>query len=223
MDHVKRTASIEFTGMSPQDGMNYNASVSICRAVVLYVFRTFVDADIPMNEGSLKPIEIVAPKGTMNNVVYGKDKFQNYETICGGTGAGDGFAGASAVHSHMANTRMTGPEVLESRFPDRVDEFSIRTGSGGAGEFRGDGIVRKLRFLEPMTVTVLSSHRETVPFGASGDQDGMPGENSVQRYDGTIEKLPGNDETQMKADDVFVMKTPGGGGLGEEGKSFPAV
>jgi len=124
------------------------------------------------------------------------------------------------VHSHMTNTRMTDPEVLEDRFPVRVDEFSVRTGSGGAGEFRGgDGVVRRLRFLEPMTVTVLSSHRETVPFGASGGQPGLPGENYVLRGDGSVENLAGNDETRMQAGDVFVMKTPGGGGFGAEVKS----
>ena len=258
VDHETRSAVVDFTGTSPQDEMNYNAPFSICRAAVLYVFRTLVGADIPMNEGCLKPIRIVVPKGTMinpehpaavisgntevsqaiadtlygalgvvagsqgtmNNFVYGNDEYQNYETICGGTGAGNGFDGASAVHSHMTNTRMTDPEVLESRFPVRVDEFSIRTGSGGAGEFRGgDGVVRKLRFLEPMTVTVLSSHRETVPFGASGGQPGLPGENSVVRSNGTIEVLEGNDETRMQANDVFVMKTPGGGGFGAEGQS----
>ena len=254
----ERNAVIDFSGTSPQDRINYNAPFSICRAVVLYVFRTLVGTDIPMNEGCLKPIEIVVPKGTMinpeypaavisgntevsqaiadtlygalgviagsqgtmNNFVYGNDKYQNYETICGGTGAGDGFNGASAVHSHMTNTRMTDPEVLENRFPVRVDEFSIRTDSGGAGKFRGgDGTVRKLRFLEPMTVTVLSSHRKTVPFGVRGGQAGQPGENSVLRNDGTIENLAGNDETQMETNDVFVMKTPGGGGYGAEGKS----
>ncbi len=258
VDRKTRSAVVDFTGTSPQDEMNYNAPFSICRAAVLYVFRTLVGADIPMNEGCLKPIRIVAPEGTMinpeypaavisgntevsqaiadalygalgvvagsqgtmNNFVYGNDKYQNYETICGGTGAGDGFDGASAVHSHMTNTRMTDPEVLEDRFPVRVDEFSIRTGSGGAGEFRGgDGIVRKLRFLEPMTVTVLSSHRETVPFGANGGRPGLAGENSVLRSDGTIENLAGNDETQMRANDVFVMKTPGGGGFGTKVKS----
>ena len=257
VDHDTRSAVVDFTGTSPQDRMNYNAPFSVCRAAVLYVFRTLVGTDIPMNEGCLKPIRIVVPKGTMinpehpaavisgntevsqaiadtlygalgvvagsqgtmNNFVYGNDEYQNYETICGGTGAGNGFDGASAVHSHMTNTRMTDPEVLESRFPVRVDEFSIRTGSGGSGEFRGgDGIVRKLRFLEPMTVTVLSSHRETVPFGANGGQPGLPGENSVVRSNGTIEMLEGNDETRVQANDVFVMKTPGGGGFGAEGK-----
>ena len=259
VDRETRSAMVDFTGTSPQDEKNYNAPFSICRAAVLYVFRTLVGADIPMNEGCLKPIRIVVPKGsminpeypsavisgntevsqaiadtlygalgvvagsqgTMNNFVYGNDEYQNYETIGGGTGAGNGFDGASAVHSHMTNTRMTDPEVLESRFPVRVDEFSIRAGSGGDGEFRGgDGIVRKLRFLEPMTVTVLSSHRETVPFGADGGQPGLPGENSVVRGDGSIEVLEGNDETRMQANDVFVMKTPGGGGFGAEGKSL---
>ena len=256
VDHGTRCAVVDFTGTSPQDEMNYNAPFSICRAAVLYVFRTLVGAEIPMNEGCLKPIRIVAPKGTMinpehpaavisgntevsqaiadtlygalgvvagsqgtmNNFVYGTDEYQNYETICGGTGAGNGFDGASAVHSHMTNTRMTDPEVLESRFPVRLDEFSIRADSGGAGEFRGgDGIVRKLRFLEPMTVTVLSSHRETVPFGANGGQPGLSGENFVLRSDGTIERLEGNDQTGVQANDVFVMKTPGGGGFGAEG------
>ncbi|MYF89100.1 MAG: 5-oxoprolinase [Boseongicola sp. SB0676_bin_33] len=261
VDRDARSAVIDFTGTSPQDAINYNAPLSICRAVVLYVFRTLVGADIPMNEGCLKPIRIVVPKGTMinpehpaavisgntevsqaiadtlfgalgvvagsqgtmNNFVYGNDRYQNYETICGGTGAGDGFDGASAVHSHMTNTRMTDPEVLEDRFPVRVEEFSIRTGSGGAGEFRGgDGVVRRLRFLEPMTVTVLSSHRQTVPFGASGGQPGLPGEDYVLRSDGSVENLAGNDETRMQANDVFVMRTPGGGGFGAEVKSSTA-
>ena len=256
VDHNARTARVDFSGTSPQDKLNYNAPFSICRAVVLYVFRTLVGADIPMNEGCLKPIEIVAPEGsminpdfpaavisgntevsqaiaetlygalgviagsqgTMNNIVYGNKTYQNYETICGGTGAGDGFNGASAVHSHMTNTRMADPEVLENRFPVRVDEFSIRRGSGGQGKFNGgDGITRKLRFLEPMTVTVLSSHRETGAFGANGGGSGQPGRNAVVRADGSIENLAGNDEVQMHANDIFVMETPGGGGFGKVG------
>ncbi len=253
VDRDARQAVIDFEGTSPQDAFNYNAPLSICRAVVLYVFRTLVGADIPMNEGCLKPLEIRVPKGsminpeypaavisgntevsqsiadalygalgviagsqgTMNNFVYGNDKHQNYETICGGTGAGDGFDGASAVHSHMTNTRMTDPEVLESRFPVRVDEFSIRRGSGGAGAFKGgDGITRRLRFLERMTATVLSSHRSTRPAGADGGQPGHPGHNFVERADGTVVQLDGNDEVEMAAGDVFVMQTPGGGGFG---------
>ncbi len=253
VDKTKREAHIDFTGTSPQDDLNYNAPLSICRAVVLYVFRTLVGANIPMNEGCMKPLHLTVPagsminpkapaavisgntevsqaiadtlygalgviagsQGTMNNFVYGNDTYQNYETICGGTGAGDGFDGASAVHSHMTNTLMTDPEVLETRFPVRVDEFSIRRGSGGAGRNRGgDGIVRKLRFDEAMTVTVLTSHRKTAPHGAAGGAAGATGENSVLRADGTVEMLAGNDATTMDVGDVFILKTPGGGGYG---------
>lgn len=255
VDKANRTALVDFTGTSPQDQFNYNAPFSICRAVVLYVFRTLVGADIPMNEGCLKPIEIRAPKGTMinpeypaavisgntevsqaiadtlygalgviagsqgtmNNFVYGNARIQNYETICGGTGAGKGFNGASAVHSHMTNTRMTDPEVLETRFPVRVEEFSIRRGSGGAGQWRGgDGITRRLRFLEEVTATVLSSHRQVPPNGAAGGEPGKCGENHVLRADGSIVSLAGNDEALMAPGDIFVMSTPGGGGYGKE-------
>ncbi|MEL6685521.1 MAG: hydantoinase B/oxoprolinase family protein, partial [Pseudomonadota bacterium] len=139
---------------------------------------------------------------------------QNYETICGGTGAGPDFDGTSGVHSHMTNTRMTDPEVLETRFPVRVEEFSIRRGSGGAGKHTGgDGIVRRLRFLEPMTVTVLSSHRVCAPQGCKGGADGKTGVNAVQRADGALHSLKGNDQAALSAGDIFVMKTPGGGGF----------
>lgn len=253
VDRAKRQAIIDFTGTSEQSDLNYNAPMAICRAVVLYVFRTLVGSDIPMNEGCLKPLKLVVPKGTMinpdypaavisgntevsqaiadalygalgviagsqgtmNNFVYGNDTYQNYETICGGTGAGKGFDGTSAVHSHMTNTRMTDPEVLESRFPVHVDEFSIRRGSGGNGEFvGGDGIIRRLRFLEPMTVTVLSSHREVPPHGAAGGLPGTTGRNSIERLDGGVDVLDGNDQADVRAGDVFVLETPGGGGYG---------
>jgi 5-oxoprolinase (ATP-hydrolysing) len=248
-----RRATVDFTGTSPQDALNYNAPLAICKAVVLYVFRTLVGASIPMNEGCLKPLDIIAPEGTMinprhpaavisgntevsqaiadtlygalgviagsqgtmNNFVYGNDRFQNYETICGGTGAGRTFDGTSAVHSHMTNTRMTDPEVLESRFPVRVEEFSIRRGSGGDGDHRGgDGIVRRLRFLEPMTVTVLSSHRTIPPHGMAGGMPGKTGVNRVRRHDGTMTLLPGNGVAALEIGDVFEMETPGGGGFG---------
>ena len=254
VDKSARQAQIDFSGTSPQDDLNYNAPRAICRAVVLYVFRTLVGNDIPMNEGCLKPLNLVIPdgsminpsypaavisgntevsqaiadalfgalgviagsQGTMNNFVYGNDRYQNYETICGGTGAGVDFDGTSAVHSHMTNTRMTDPEVLETRFPVRVEEFSIRHRSGGDGRHKGgDGIVRKLRFLEEMTVTVLSSHRETSPHGVAGGLNGKTGENSVIRADGSTERLKGDDETQMQPGDIFVLKTPGGGGFGQ--------
>lgn len=251
VDKTARKAVIDFTGTSPQDRQNYNAPRSICRAVVLYVFRTLVGADIPMNEGCLKPLEIRIPEGsminprypaavisgntevsqaiadtlygalgviagsqgTMNNFVYGNEEYQNYETIGGGTGAGPDFCGASAVHSHMTNTRMTDPEVLETRFPVRVEEFAIRRGSGGQGRYAGgDGITRKLKFLEAMTVTVLSSHRKTAPAGAQGGDDGKTGRNSIERQNGSRDILEGNDASMMQKGDVFVMQTPGGGG-----------
>ena len=256
VDRAARRAVIDFTGTSAQDDLNYNAPLAVCRAVVLYVFRTLVGADIPMNEGCLAPLEIVAPEGsminprapaavisgntevsqsiadalygalgtlagsqgTMNNFVYGNDRYQNYETIGGGAGAGDGFHGASAVHTHMTNTRMTDPEVLETRFPVRVETFAIRRGSGGAGRWQGgDGILRRLRFLEPMTATVLSSHRVVPPAGAAGGGAGATGVNAVERADGTREELAGNDAVEMAAGDVFEMRTPGGGGYGEAG------
>ena len=158
---------------------------------------------------------VAGSQGTMNNFVYGDETYQNYETICGGAGAGEGFHGQSAVHTHMTNTLMTDPEVLETRFPVRVEEFSIRRGSGGAGRWRGgDGIVRRLRFLSPMTVTVLSSHREVPPHGAAGGAPGQVGRNRVLRRTGEMLELAGNDEARMEPGDIFILETPGGGGFG---------
>ena len=248
-----REATVDFTGTSPQDSGNYNAPLSICHAVVLYVFRTLVGSSIPLNEGCLKPLKIIAPlgsminpeypaavisgntevsqsiaeclygaldvvagsQGTMNNFVWGNEEFQNYETIAGGTGAGPGFNGASAVHSHMTNTRMTDPEVLEKRFPVLVEKFAIRADSGGKGQWNGgDGIERTLRFLTPVTVTTLSSHRKTSPLGRYGGGDGAVGENAVLYQDGRREALNGNDERSLEAGDCFEMLTPGGGAWG---------
>ncbi|MCK5778834.1 MAG: hydantoinase B/oxoprolinase family protein [Rhodospirillales bacterium] len=253
VDKEAREALIDFTGTSPQGNHNYNAPLAVCKAAVLYVFRTMVDDEIPLNEGCLKPLKIKVPEksiispeypaaviagntevsqcitdalygalgvlassqGTMNNFVYGNDVYQNYETICGGTGAGATFNGCDAVHSHMTNTRMTDTEVLENRFPVRVEEFSIRRGSGGEGKHHGgNGVVRRMRFLEPMTATVLSSHRHTDPWGMKGGKAGARGENAVTRADGSVDKLRGNDETEMNAGDVFELRTPGGGGYG---------
>jgi 5-oxoprolinase (ATP-hydrolysing) len=253
VDKVAREAEIDFTGTSPQGNHNYNAPLAVCKAAVLYVFRTLVDDEIPLNEGCLKPLKIKVPKksiispeypaaviagntevsqcitdtlygalgvlasaqGTMNNFVYGNDVYQNYETICGGTGAGPDFDGTDAVHSHMTNTRLTDIEVLENRFPVRVEEFSIRRGSGGEGAHTGGaGIVRKMRFLEGMTATILSSHRHTDPYGLKGGGPGKRGNNTVVRTDGTVDQLRGNDETEMSPGDVFVIETPGGGGFG---------
>ena len=244
---------IDFTGTSPQRPGNYNAPFAICRAVVLYVFRTLVGQPIPLNEGCLKPLQIIAPEGcmlnpsapaaviagntevsqaacnalygalrviagsqgTMNNFIWGNESFQNYETIAGGTGAGPGFAGCDAVQSHMTNTRMTDPEVLEQRFPVRLEEFSIRQGSGGAGRWPGgNGALRRLRFLEPVTVTTLSSHRNVPPFGGAGGAPGAVGENYAETPDGPRQRLPGNAEIDLPAGGLFEMRTPGGGGWG---------
>ncbi len=253
VDKMQRRATIDFTGTSHQNEGNYNAPAAVCKAAVLYVFRTLVNDDIPLNEGCLKPLNIIIPEktmispvypaavisgntevsqavtdclfgalgilassqGTMNNFVYGNEDYQNYETICGGTGAGPDHHGTSAVHSHMTNTRMTDPEVVEWRFPVILDSFAIRKGSGGKGKYLGgDGVVRRMQFLEPMTATILSSHRETKPYGLEGGEDGKCGENSVVRKDGTVISLKGNDEVEMDAGDNFVIKTPGGGGFG---------
>jgi 5-oxoprolinase (ATP-hydrolysing) len=253
VDRGKREAVIDFTGTSPQNKGNYNAPTAVCKAAVLYVFRTLIDDNIPLNEGCMKPLRLIIPprsmispeypaavisgntevsqaitdalfgalgilassQGTMNNFVYGNADLQNYETICGGTGAGLDHPGTSAVHSHMTNTRMTDPEVVEWRFPVRIESFAIRRGSGGQGKFRGgDGVVRKVRFLEPMTATILSSHRETEPYGLAGGRPGKKGENSILHPDGTTTPLRGNDEAVLSAGDIFIIKTPGGGGFG---------
>ena len=255
VERAARAATIDFSGTSPQHRGNGNAPRAVCRAAVLYVFRTLVDDDIPLNEGCLKPLHLIIPEGsmlsprypaaviagnteisqaitdalygalgvlassqgTMNNLLYGNDRYQNYETICGGTGAGPDHPGTAAVHSHMTNTRMTDPEVLESRFPVRVEEFSIRRGSGGAGKYRGgDGAVRRLRFLEAMTVTILSSHRTTEPYGLAGGGAGAKGKNTLLRADGTVVALAGNAAVAVEPDDRIVIETPGGGGYGEE-------
>jgi 5-oxoprolinase (ATP-hydrolysing) len=154
-------------------------------------------------------------QGTMNNLTFGNERYQYYETICGGSGAGPDFDGTDAIHTHMTNSRLTDPEVLEWRFPVLVESFEIRRGSGGAGRHRGgDGARRRLRFREPMTAAILSSHREVAPFGAAGGQPGACGRNWVERADGTQEALSGTDKTEMGAGDAIVIETPGGGGFG---------
>ncbi len=256
VDRAKGEAEVDFTGTSAQHAGNLNAPFAVARAVVLYVFRTLVGADIPLNEGCLKPIRIVAPEGTllnprppaaviagntevsqsiadalfgalgviagsqgtMNNFVWGNARFQNYETVGGGTGAGPGFAGADAVQSHMTNTRMTDPEVLEARFPVRLEEVAVRQGSGGDGRWRGgDGMIRRLRFLEPVTVTLLSLHRRLRPHGMAGGGPGAAGENRLILPDGAVRVLAGCDEAELPAGAALEMRTPGGGGWGAPG------
>ena len=255
IDKKNREAIIDFTGTAPKNPFNYNAPMAVCYAVILYVFRTLVGNNIPLNEGCFKPIKIIIPnnsminakypsaviagntevsqltcnalfgalgviagsQATMNNFIWGNDTIQNYETICGGTGAGPNFHGTSAIQTHMTNTRSTDPEVLETRFPVRLEEFSIRKNSGGKGKFNGgDGVTRKLRFLEPMTVTTLCSHRRVKPFGLNGGSPGDCGKEWLERTDGSILNLNGNDSCEVEPNDLFVMETPGGGGFGEK-------
>ena len=253
VDHQQRSAVVDFTGSSPQLGNNFNAPTAITRAVVLYVFRTLVKANIPLNEGCLKPITIVVPQpsmlaprapaavvagnvetsqaltdalygalgvmaaaqGTMNNLSFGNKNHQYYETIGGGSGAGPGFAGAAAVQTHMTNSRLTDPEVLESRFPVRVECFEIREGSGGAGRYRGgDGVRRRLRFLEPMEVMILANRRRIPPYGCAGGSPGAPGRSWLERACGETVPLGSCDRVQAQAEDLVVIETPGGGGYG---------
>jgi 5-oxoprolinase (ATP-hydrolysing) len=253
VDRAGRRARIDFTGTSPQLESNFNAPSSVARAAVLYVFRTLVGGDIPLNDGCMKPLEVVIPagsmlaptypaatvagnvetsqaitgalyaalgvqaegSGTMNNVTFGNDRIQYYETVGNGSGAGNGFDGADVVQTHMTNSRLTDPEVLEWRYPVLLESFTIRRGSGGAGRWRGgDGGVRRIRFLEPATAGILSGHRRVPPYGMAGGQPGACGRNYVERADGTRTGLAGADSASIGAGDVLVVETPGGGGYG---------
>ncbi len=253
-DRARRLVRVDFTGTSPQHGGNFNAPLAITRAATLYVFRTLVDDNIPLNEGCLRPIELIVPEGsllnprrgaavvagnvetsqvivdalygalgmlaasqgTMNNFTFGDSKRQYYETVCGGAGAGPDFPGASAVQTHMTNSRLTDPEVLESRFPVLIEDFSVRRGSGGAGRHRGgDGAVRRVRFRAPMTAAMLANRRATAPFGLKGGGDGASGANRVERADGSVTQLGATGKAELETGDVFVIETPGGGGYGD--------
>jgi 5-oxoprolinase (ATP-hydrolysing) len=253
VNHDTRSAVLDFTGTSPQQDGNFNAPQSVVMAAVLYVFRTLVADDIPLNSGCLKPLEVRIPagsmlapafpaatvagnvetsqavtgalyaalgvqaegSGTMNNVTFGNARVQYYETVASGSGAGDGFDGADAVQTHMTNSRLTDPEVLEWRYPVRVDGFSIRDTSGGPGHWRGGrGVVRRIRFLEPMTVALLTSHRRVPPYGMAGGGPGALGTNAIERADGTVTSLGGCDAAEVGPGDVLVVATPGGGGYG---------
>uniref|UniRef100_UPI003340480E hydantoinase B/oxoprolinase family protein n=1 Tax=Limnohabitans sp. TaxID=1907725 RepID=UPI003340480E len=261
---AERTAEIDFTGTSAQLTNNFNAPRAVCMAAVLYVFRSLVDDDIPLNAGCLKPLKVIIPQGsmlnpnppasvvagnvetstcitnalfgalgvmagsqpTMNNFTFGNARVQYYETISGGSGAGGrfdaqgqlvgGFDGTSVVQTHMTNSRLTDPEVLEFRFPVRLESYAIRQGSGGTGRWRGgDGGVRRVRFLEPMTAGILSNGRVHPAFGMAGGHSGLPGINRVVRADGRTEELAHIGQVEMQAGDVFEIHTPGGGGFGK--------
>ncbi|HUE18931.1 MAG TPA: hydantoinase B/oxoprolinase family protein, partial [Stellaceae bacterium] len=254
IDRATRGAIVDFAGTSKVQDNNFNAPTSVCKAAVLYVFRTLVEDEIPMNGGCLKPLDIRIPEGsmlsprypaavvggnvetsqcvtdalygalgavaaaqgTMNNLTFGTERYQYYETICGGAGAGPGFNGASAVHTHMTNSRLTDPEVLEWRFPVLVESFSIRRGSGGKGKWHGgDGVTRRIRFREAMTAAMLADRRVVPPYGLAGGAPGGLGRNWVERKDGSREDFGGRKVIEVGAGDVFVIETPGGGGFGK--------
>lgn len=263
IDAAARSAVIDFSGTSAQQHNNFNAPTAVCMAAVLYVFRSLVEDDIPLNAGCLKPLQVIIPPGsmlnpnppasvvagnvetstcitnallgalgvaaasqcTMNNFTFGNARYQYYETISGGSGAGGdfddtgalvgGFDGTSVVQTHMTNSRLTDPEVLEFRFPVRLESYAVRAGSGGTGRWKGgNGGVRRIRFLEPMTASILSNGRVHGAFGMAGGQAGMPGVNRVVRADGRVEPLEHIGQAQMAEGDVFEIHTPGGGGFG---------
>jgi 5-oxoprolinase (ATP-hydrolysing) len=247
------TADIDFTGTSPQLAGNFNAPSSVAVAAVLYVFRSLVDDDIPLNSGCLHPLNVIIPPGTMlspaypaavaagnvetsqavagalyaalgvmaegagtmNNVTFGNQRYQYYETVASGSGAGDGFDGTDVVQTKMTNSRLTDPEVLEWRYPVLVESYRIRHGSGGAGRWRGgSGGVRRLRFAEPMTVSTLAGHRRVPAFGMAGGCPGALGRHWIEHPDGSVTPMSGCDSVRVRPGDVFVIETPGGGGYG---------
>ena len=256
IDRQTRSAAIDFAGTSAQLADNFNAPLPVVRAAVLYAVRTLIDDPVPMNEGCLRPLEIMVPdgsmlhphapaavvagnvetsqaitdalfgalgamaaaQGTMNNFTFGDARHQYYETIAGGSGAGPDFDGTDVVQTHMTNSRLTDPEVLEAKFPVVLEEFSIRRGSGGKGRHcGGNGAVRRVRFLEKMDAGILSNRRLTVPFGLAGGEGGASGFNRIERADGTEETLGPTASAVMQPGDVFVIETPGGGGYGSAG------
>ena len=254
VDIASRSACIDFTGTSAQLHDNFNAPRAVTTAAVLYVFRTLINDDIPLNAGCLKPLRIILPDAcmlnpqapaavvagnvetsmcvtnalygalgvmasggcTMSNFTFGNGQYQYYETIAGGSGAGPEFSGTSVVQTHMTNSRLTDPEVLEFRFPVRLDSYEIRASSGGRGRWQGgDGGIRRIRFLEPMTASILSNGRKVGAFGMAGGEAGAVGENYVERADGRREKLAHIGQVEVSVDDVMVVCTPGGGGYGK--------
>jgi 5-oxoprolinase (ATP-hydrolysing) len=253
VDHDSRTATIDFTGTSAQLADNFNAPSSVAMAAVLYVFRTLVAKEIPLNAGCLQPLNVIIPpgtmlsprypaavaagnvetsqavtgalyaalgnmaegSGTMNNVTFGNERYQYYETVASGSGAGEGFDGTDVVQTKMTNSRLTDPEVLEWRYPVRLESYAIRRGSGGPGRWHGGaGGTRRIRFLEPMTVTTLSGHRRVPAFGLAGGAPGALGRHWVERADGSVTEMRGCDSVKLEPGDTFVLETPGGGGFG---------
>lgn len=264
VNKAQRSAEVDFTGTSEQLESNFNAPTAVCMAAVLYVFRTLVNDEIPMNQGCLKPITVIIPEGcmlnpqypaatvagnvetsqcitdalygalgvmaasqsTMNNFTFGNEQYQYYETIAGGSGAGvifrengekELFAGTDVVQTHMTNSRLTDPEILEWRYPVVLEGFEIRENSGGLGAVNGgNGGTRRIRFLAPMTASILANRRRVAPFGLAGGQEGEVGSNYVEKADGSCISLSATASVEMQPGDVFVIKSPGGGGFGRQ-------
>ena len=256
VDREARSATIDFTGTGPQRPGNFNAPPVVCRSAVLYAFRCLVRDELPLNEGCMRPLELVIPdgsflspshgaavvagntevsqavcnvlfgalgacaaaQGTMNNLLFGNDSYQYYETVCGGSGAGPDFPGTSGVHTHMTNTRITDPEILEMTYPLRLEAFTLRKGSGGHGrENGGDGVLRIIRALEPAVCTLVSSSRRTPPFGLEGGGPGATGRQFILRADSRREAVSGIVSIDLGAGDAIHLETPGGGGFGGSG------
>ena len=256
VDAKSGSATVDFTGTSGVLPSNFNAPSAIVDAAVLYVFRTLVDDDIPLNAGCLKPLKIITPEGSMlaprppaavvagnvetsqhivdalyaalgvmansqgsmNNFTFGDAARQYYETLCGGAGASGDAAGASAVHTHMTNSRLTDPEILERRFPVRVEAFGVRKGSGGAGAHPGgDGAIRRIRFLTESESALLSTRREHRPQGLQGGGEALAGRQRLLSATGEVKDLPGCFSLQLEPGDAIEIETPGGGGFGSEG------
>jgi 5-oxoprolinase (ATP-hydrolysing) len=253
VDAARGEATLDFRQSADQVPTNFNGPSAIVDAAALYVFRTLVDDDIPLNSGCLEPLNILTrpgsmldPKppaavvagnvetsqhvvdalyaalgvmanslGTMSNFTFGDETRQYYETICGGSGATASAPGASAVHTHMTKSRLTDPEILERRFPVRVESFGVRRGSGGAGRMPGgDGSVRRIRFLAPMEAALLSSRREHAPQGLMGGGPALPGAQRLIAASGAVTDLPGCFALDVEAGDLIEIETPGGGGFG---------
>ncbi|MDB6137910.1 MAG: hypothetical protein JWO94_982, partial [Verrucomicrobiaceae bacterium] len=261
ISHEANRLKLDFTGTSPTHGGNLNATRAIVSSAVLYVLRLMLQEDLPLNEGLIRPVELILPpgtmlnpvftgdserdpavvggnvevsqrlvdtlikafhlqacsQGTMNNLLFGNEHFGYYETIAGGAGAGKGYAGASALHTHMTNTAITDPEILEQRYPVRLREFAIRKGSGGKGQWcGGDGVIREFEFLEPLTVSLLTQHRQAGPFGLEGGHVGALGTQTLFRQKSEPQNLPSSISLEVLANDVLRVETPGGGGFGLE-------
>jgi 5-oxoprolinase (ATP-hydrolysing) len=256
LERKARALHLDFAGTGPEMWGNLNTPRAVVASATIYVLRTLINEDIPLNGGFLKPVTIAIPhpcllsptaqaavvggnvetssritdvllkafeavagaQGTMNNFTFGDETFGYYETIGGGTGAGPDWDGKAGLHAHMSNTRITDAEILERRYPILLHEFTVRTGSGGRGRHRGgDGVVREIEFLRPMSAAILSERRVFQPYGLAGGEPGARGRNLLIRKDGRVVSLGGKNEVYVEPGDRIRLETPGGGGYGQPG------